>query len=198
MSDLFQRLVPDDYVRTVADVMLAARWHTYQVLTKRADRLRAMLHGPLHDAAEAEHIWWGVSVEDRKYGLPRVRELQKAPARVRFLSVEPLLEDLGELDLAGIHWVIVDGDRDPKKSDALGRPRSGIRQRGGGGAKLDERMPEMVKARADTRAFAPTADADERHVARRRRGGQLRDADPSADGCASTTVYERFAAAAAW
>lgn len=113
MSDLFQRLVPDDYVREVVDVMQKARWHTYQVLTKRAARLSTMLRGPLRKAAEDQHIWWGVSVEDRKYGLPRVRELQRAPAAVRFLSIEPLLEDLGELPLEGIHWVIVGGESGP-------------------------------------------------------------------------------------
>lgn len=113
MSDLFQAAVPDDYVEAVADVMLTARWHTYQVLTKRASRLREVLTGPLRDAASAAHIWWGVSVEDRRYGIPRIRELQSAEARVRFLSVEPLLEDVGELPLDGIHWVIVGGESGP-------------------------------------------------------------------------------------
>lgn len=113
MSDLFQAAVPDDYVSAVAEIMLAARWHTYQVLTKRAERLRQALSGPLRGAADARHIWWGVSVEDRRYGLPRVRELQQTPARVRFLSVEPLIEDLGELPLEGIHWVIVGGESGP-------------------------------------------------------------------------------------
>lgn len=56
------------------------------------------------------HIWWEVSVENRRHGLPRVEHLRSAPARVRFLSVEPLLEDLGSLDLSGIHWVIVGGE----------------------------------------------------------------------------------------
>src|SRR5437763_10903077 len=60
-------------------------------------------------AAENRHIWWGVSVEDRKYGLPRIEDLRHAPVQVRFLSIEPLLEDLGEIDLSGIHWVIVGG-----------------------------------------------------------------------------------------
>lgn len=110
MSDLFLDFVSDAYIRRVVDVMLAANWHTYQVLTKRASRLRELLAGPLRDAADAVHIWWGVSVEDRKYGLPRVRELQKAPARVRFLSVEPLLEDVGPLPLDFIDWVIVGGE----------------------------------------------------------------------------------------
>jgi protein gp37 len=59
------------------------------------------------------HIWWGVSVEDRNYGLPRIKHLQQVPARVRFLSIEPLLEDLGEIDLSGISWVIVGGESGP-------------------------------------------------------------------------------------
>src|SRR5438876_5874128 len=71
MSDLFQPEVPDDYIEEVARVMVQANWHTYQVLTKRADRLKAMLSTRLRFAAEQRHIWWGVSVEDRKYGLLR-------------------------------------------------------------------------------------------------------------------------------
>ncbi|HKP55474.1 MAG TPA: phage Gp37/Gp68 family protein [Polyangiales bacterium] len=110
MSDLFQRDVPDAYIRRVVNVMLTAPWHTYQVLTKRADRMHDLLQSSLRDAAEAEHIWWGVSVEDRAYGLPRVELLRRTPARTRFLSVEPLLEDLGELALDGIHWVIAGGE----------------------------------------------------------------------------------------
>jgi protein gp37 len=110
MSDLFQEAVPEWYVGDVLRIMLDANWHTYQVLTKRADRMRELLTGPLRGGAEAPHIWWGVSVEDKKHGLPRIRELQDTPAGVRFLSVEPLLEDLGELPLDGIHWVIVGGE----------------------------------------------------------------------------------------
>ncbi len=110
MSDLFQEAVPEWYVDDVIGIMLDANWHTYQVLTKRADRMRELLTGALRGGAEAPHIWWGVSVEDKKHGLPRIRELQDTPAGVRFLSVEPLLEDLGELPLDGIHWVIVGGE----------------------------------------------------------------------------------------
>lgn len=110
MSDLFQRDVPDAYIRRVVDVMLAADWHTYQVLTKRPERMRVLLEGPLRAASDAPHIWWGVSVEDQKYGLPRIRHLRATPARTRFLSVEPLLEDLGSVPLDDIHWVIVGGE----------------------------------------------------------------------------------------
>ena len=110
MSDLFQDGVPDSYVEQVVRVMQLANWHTYQVLTKRADRMRDMLADSLSFAAEDEHIWWGVSVEDKKYGLPRLDALRDTPAAMRFLSVEPLLEDLGEFELAGIDWVIVGGE----------------------------------------------------------------------------------------
>ncbi len=110
MSDLFHEGVPDNYIAAVAQVMVAAKWHTYQVLTKRSDRLRKLLNTELRFAAEQQHIWWGVSVEDRKYGLPRVEDLRNTNAELRFLSVEPLLEDIGKLDLRGIDWMIVGGE----------------------------------------------------------------------------------------
>lgn len=165
MSDLFGDFVPDGYVMDVWRVMAQCRLHTFQILTKRADRMAAwlakwadwrepdgsleprmargpeavraahrakrahlfadMIEGwgeppsgagyPLYDWMEGPR-WWptvlrnvhlGVSVEDRKYGLPRIDHLRRVPAAVRFLSVEPLLEDLGTVDLTGIHWVIV-------------------------------------------------------------------------------------------
>jgi len=113
MSDLFHEAVPTSYLSKVASVMRFARWHTYQVLTKRSGRLRELLSGPLRQAAEEAHIWWGVSVEDRKHGFPRIADLQAVPATVRFLSIEPLLEDLGTLQLNGIAWVIVGGESGP-------------------------------------------------------------------------------------
>lgn len=110
MSDLFHDGVPDEYIEAVATVMVKARWHTYQVLTKRSARMTSLLRGRLRFAAESPHIWWGVSVENKQHGLPRLCDLQKSPAAVRFLSVEPLLEGLGSLNLDGIHWVIVGGE----------------------------------------------------------------------------------------
>jgi protein gp37 len=110
MSDLFQAEVPQSFILAAARVMELASWHTFQVLTKRAKRLRSLLTGPLRFAAELSHVWWGVSVEDRRHGLPRIDELRATPARTRFLSIEPLLEDLGRLDLSGIRWVIVGGE----------------------------------------------------------------------------------------
>jgi len=91
MSDLFQAGVPDDYAEAVSRVMATANWHTYQVLTKRSERLLQLLSGRLRFVVEQENIWWGVSVEDRKHGLPRVDHLRQTPAKVRFLSIEPLL-----------------------------------------------------------------------------------------------------------
>ncbi len=114
MSDLFHEDVPDTYISAVSEVMRLADWHVFQVLTKRAERLRRLLQVRLRDAASAQHIWWGVSVEDRKHGIPRLHDLQAADAAVRFLSIEPLLEDLGELDLSGIAWVIVGGESGPR------------------------------------------------------------------------------------
>ncbi len=113
MSDLFQKDVPDDYIESVVRVMTLANWHTYQVLTKRSERMRNMLNGRLAFAANHAHIWWGVSVEDRKYGVPRIEHLRRAEVAMRFLSVEPLLEDVSPLDLLGIHWVIVGGESGP-------------------------------------------------------------------------------------
>src|SRR6266568_854456 len=113
MSDLFQDGVSDDYTEAVSQVMVTANWHTYQVLTKRSARLRDLLNGRLRFAADRENVWWGVSVEDRKYGLPRVDHLRHAPAKIRFLSIEPLLEGLGEIDLSDISWVIVGGESGP-------------------------------------------------------------------------------------
>lgn len=110
MSDLFHKEVPDEYIQAVTKVMELANWHTYQVLTKRSERMLDLLGTKLKDAAALPHIWWGVSVENKKHGLPRIGHLQKAPAAVRILSVEPLLEDLGEIDLKGISWVILGGE----------------------------------------------------------------------------------------
>jgi len=110
MSDLFHPDIPDAFVVQVAQVMVKANWHTYQVLTKRADRLREMLQGPLEFAAVSPHIWWGVSVENVKHGVPRIERLRSSPATMKFLSIEPLLEDLGKVNLAGLNWVIVGGE----------------------------------------------------------------------------------------
>jgi protein gp37 len=114
MSDLFHENLSTEDIRKVCEVMAKADRHTYQVLTKRADRLYDLLWGPLREFAELPNIWWGTSVENKRHGLMRVEYLRQAPAAVRFLSVEPLLEDLGPLDLTGFDWVIVGGESGPR------------------------------------------------------------------------------------
>ncbi|MEO8380086.1 MAG: phage Gp37/Gp68 family protein, partial [Acidobacteriota bacterium] len=114
MSDLFHDVVPDDYVVSVGRIMEQASWHIFQVLTKRSARMHGLLSAQqLRFAAELSHVWWGVSVENKKHGLPRIAHLRDTPALVKFLSVEPLLEDLGVIDLRGISWVIVGGESGP-------------------------------------------------------------------------------------
>ncbi|MER7710611.1 phage Gp37/Gp68 family protein [Streptomyces werraensis] len=105
MSDLFHARVPLDYVRQVFEVIADTPQHTYQVLTKRARRLRTVA-----DRLEwPPNLWMGVSVETARE-LPRVDDLRQVPAAVRFLSCEPLLGPLADLDLSDIHWVIVGGE----------------------------------------------------------------------------------------
>jgi protein gp37 len=110
MSDLFHERVPAAYIAEVGRVMAAAYWHTYQVLTKRHERMRDLLRGELAWMAQLPHVWFGVSVENQRHGLPRIDALRTTPAAVRFLSIEPLLENLGLIDLSGIDWVIVGGE----------------------------------------------------------------------------------------
>ncbi|MGC5543672.1 DUF5131 family protein [Streptomyces griseus] len=108
MSDLFHARVPLDFVRQVFKVMADTPQHTYQVLTKRARRLRQI--APKLDWPE--NLWMGVSVESEEE-LPRIDDLRQVPAAVRFLSCEPLLGPLPDLDLEGIHWVIAGGESGP-------------------------------------------------------------------------------------
>ncbi len=113
MSDLFQDGVPATFVRRVFETMARADWHTFQVLTKRAERMRDLVTALPKDLVGHRHVWLGVSVEDRKYGVPRIEVLRSVSAAIRFLSIEPLLEDVGDLDLTGIQWVIVGGESGP-------------------------------------------------------------------------------------
>lgn len=110
MSDLFHEDIPTTYIKKVFDVIARTPQHTYQILTKRADRLPEFFK----NRRAPKNAWLGVSVENRKHGLPRIDALRTVPAEIRFLSVEPLLEELGSLDLRGIHWVIVGGESGPK------------------------------------------------------------------------------------
>ena len=112
MSDLFHNDIPFSFLDDVFSVIEQTPHHTYQILTKRAARMRKYF-SPENRTVPA-NAWLGVSVEDRKYGLPRIDELREVDAQIRFLSVEPLLEGLGEINLDGIHWVIVGGESGPK------------------------------------------------------------------------------------
>lgn len=110
MSDLFHEKVPFDYVESVFQVMEQAHWHTFQLLTKRAERMRDFCS----TRRVPPNAWLGVSVENRKHGVPRIDVLREVDATIRFLSVEPLLEDVGRMDLRDIHWVIVGGESGPR------------------------------------------------------------------------------------
>lgn len=113
MSDLFHEGVPDEYIEAVARVMVQADWHTFQILTKRSKRMSNLLKTKLRFAARKANVWWGVSVENKSYGLPRISHLRESSAAVKFLSVEPLIEDLGQFNLGGIDWMIVGGESGP-------------------------------------------------------------------------------------
>lgn len=106
MSDIFHKDMPLDYLDKIFNVIEQTPQHTYQILTKRADR---MLEYFSHRKV-SENIWLGVTVENKKEGLPRIDFLRNIKASVLFLSIEPLLEDLGEINLSNIDWVIVGGE----------------------------------------------------------------------------------------
>ncbi len=108
MSDLFHEDVPESFIREVFDVMARASWHQFQILTKRAARLANL--GP--ELAWPSNVWMGVTVENAAC-TSRIAQLRSVPAAVRFLSMEPLLNNPGDLDLAGIDWVIVGGESGP-------------------------------------------------------------------------------------
>lgn len=106
MSDLFHEEIPDEYIAQVFDTIEKSPQHIYQILTKRNKRMSAYLQAN----TPPENAWIGVTVENNAHGTPRVNDLRQVPAHIRFLSVEPLIEDLGAIDLTGIHWVIVGGE----------------------------------------------------------------------------------------
>ena len=109
MSDLFHDDVPNHFIQQVFDVMRRAHWHQYQVLTKRSERLLELSHLLCWEP----HIWMGVSVENEKY-VNRIDHLRATNAHIKFLSLEPLLGPLRNLNLSGIDWVIVGGESGPK------------------------------------------------------------------------------------
>jgi protein gp37 len=109
MSDLFHEDVPFAYIDQVMSVVKNCPQHVFQILTKRAERMAEYFEcREVPDCA-----WLGVSVEDRQYGVPRIDHLRQISAMNRFLSVEPLLEDIGQINLSGINWVIVGGESGP-------------------------------------------------------------------------------------
>jgi protein gp37 len=109
MSDLFHEKIPVDFVKSVFKVMLETPRHTFQILTKRSEHLTELAG----DLRWPENVWMGVSVENAKYRY-RIDMLREVPAKVRFLSLEPLLGRLTNLNLEGIHWVIVGGESGPQ------------------------------------------------------------------------------------
>lgn len=113
MSDLFHKDIPEDFVGRIFDTMESAHWHTFQVLTKRSSLMRDFLNRRYGEKRGPPHIWCGVSVEDGKRK-SRITHLQQAQAGIRFLSIEPLIGDVGELDLTDINWVIVGGESGPR------------------------------------------------------------------------------------
>jgi len=108
MSDLFHEQVPVSFIADVFKVMMQTPRHTYQILTKRAERM-AEWPGPW-----TRNVWAGVSVEDRR-NLPRLEHLMRCETFTRWVSFEPLLEDLGDIDLDGIDWVVVGGESGPRR-----------------------------------------------------------------------------------
>ena len=106
MSDLFHEKVPFSFIDRIVGTIRATPRHSYQILTKRTERMREYFM----DREVPDNAWLGVSVEDKKYGKPRIIHLQAIKAKTRFLSIEPLLEDIGRVRLKGIHWVIVGGE----------------------------------------------------------------------------------------
>jgi protein gp37 len=111
MSDLFHEDIPDTYLQKILEVIRQSPQHTFQILTKRAKRMAAFFQ---KQPPPSFNAWLGVTVENRTAGLPRLDYLRTIGACVRFVSVEPLLEDLGDFDLSGIHWTIVGGESGPK------------------------------------------------------------------------------------
>lgn len=110
MSDLFHKQVATEFIDRVFEVIAASEQHNFQLLTKRPERMARYFS----KREVPPNCWLGTSVEDKKYGIPRIDLLRRIPAKIRFLSIEPLLEDLGSINLRNIHWVIVGGESGPK------------------------------------------------------------------------------------
>ena len=106
MSDIFHENMPKEYLDRIFEVIENTPHHTYQILTKRADRM----YDYFSKNPVPSNVWLGVTVENQQQGLPRIDKLRHLKAKVLFLSVEPLLEDLGQINLKNIDWVIVGGE----------------------------------------------------------------------------------------
>lgn len=109
MSDMFHKDIPVEFIQAIFETMNKAHWHTFQVLTKRSERLLELAP----HLKWTENIWQGVSIENSKV-VNRINHLRQTPAKIKFLSCEPLLGPLPNLDLTDIHWVIVGGESGPK------------------------------------------------------------------------------------
>jgi protein gp37 len=112
MSDLFHKDIPRSFVDRVFETMEHADWHIYQVLTKRSSLMRDYVNRRYSGTSAPPHIWLGVSIENRG-ALARLRHLQQTHASLRFVSFEPLIGPIGQLDLSGVHWAIVGGESGP-------------------------------------------------------------------------------------
>lgn len=112
MSDLFHKDIPRTHIDAVFDAMEAANWHVYQVLTKRSSLMRNYIKNRYGEGRVPSHIWLGVSVEDRPYR-GRIEHLRQINSDARFISFEPLLGKIGQVDLSGIAWAIVGGESGP-------------------------------------------------------------------------------------
>lgn len=111
MSDLFHEKMPVNFLDQIFSVIAATPQHIYQILTKREERMSSYLS---KKKSIPRNIWLGVTVEDTRSGLPRIEKIRNINASIKFLSIEPLLEDLGEMDLSNIDWVIVGGESGAK------------------------------------------------------------------------------------
>jgi protein gp37 len=111
MSDLFQETLAEEFIRRIWQVMEQAHWHTFQVLTKRPERMLSLLSQPTFRVLP--HVWLGTSVENEEH-VGRIELLRRTPAGIRFVSFEPLLAPISNPDLAGIHWAIVGGESGPQ------------------------------------------------------------------------------------
>lgn len=113
MSDLFHKEVPHSFIDNVFETMEKANWHTFQVLTKRSSLLNRYLTKRYPNGLAPTHIWLGVSVEDANNSV-RIKHLKSARASVKFVSFEPLIGPIGQIDLSGIDWAIVGGESGPR------------------------------------------------------------------------------------